>query len=328
MGQAARTAAGVAGAAAAMSLLLGCTGHSDDAPARRPASDIRAGAQADTRTDTKADSRAGARADTRADTEADVRAVARTGTSRQVLDVAEQLLERDCMRRHGFRFWVVAPATARRDFPYVLDDIGWARTHGYGAEQRAALRRAAAIDPNKHYLLSLPPDRRTAVVAALNGPRPDGLTADLPNGVRVTHSDTGCTAEAERRLYGDLPAWFRATRTTTVLTGERMAAVQQDQRYLDAREDWARCMKAAGQPYTDPRISRATAERGVSRAREIRLAVAEATCARSTGLSRVAAAVDRSYDTRLRQRYPGAYGDLARLTEAALPRARALIARG
>ncbi|GAA3131974.1 hypothetical protein GCM10010521_17370 [Streptomyces rameus] len=212
MRQTARAAAGVVGAAAAMSLLLGCTGQSDDASARRSAADIQAGAGTDTRTDTKADVRAGAQADTRADTKADVKAVARTGTSRQVLAVAEQLPERDCMRRHGFRFWVVARATARRDFPYLLDDIGWARAHGYGAEQRVALRRAAAIDPNKHYLLSLPPDRRPAVVAALAGPRPEGLTADLPNGIRVTHSDTGCTAEAERRLYGDLPAWFRATR--------------------------------------------------------------------------------------------------------------------
>ncbi|MFJ7149079.1 hypothetical protein ACIQVT_12895 [Streptomyces sp. NPDC100445] len=252
--------------------------------------------------------------------------------SQQVLDVAEQVLERDCMRRLGFRFWVVPPAApgARRDFPYAVDDIAWARAHGYGADRLAALRRAAVADPNQRYLLSLPPARRAALVAALNGPSPRGLTADLPNGVQVTHSDTGCTAEAERRLYGDLPAWFRATRITASLAGERVAAVQRDPRYRTARDRWARCMKAAGLPYADPQQSRAAAdpERGASRTREIRLAVSEATCAQSTGLSRVAAALDRAYGARLRHRYPGAYGDLARLTAAALPRARALVARG
>ncbi|MCS0603576.1 hypothetical protein NX794_20505 [Streptomyces sp. LP11] len=249
----------------------------------------------------------------------------------QALDIAEQLLERDCMRRHGFRFWVVPPAasTTRHDFPYAVDDVGWARAHGYGADRYAALRRADSTNPNKRYLLSLRPDRRTALVAALNGSRPSGLAVDLPNGARVSHSDEGCTAEAERSLYGDLPAWFRATRTTAFLDGERVAAVQRDPRYLGARDRWARCMKAAGFPYADPQDSRAAASaQGVSRAREIRLAVAEATCAVSTGLSRVAADLDHSYDVRLRKRYPGVYGDLARLKAAALPRARALVDRG
>ncbi|MCN9242428.1 hypothetical protein NGF19_16775 [Streptomyces sp. RY43-2] len=296
MRQAARSGARVAGAAAAVSLLLGCAGHTGDAAARRPLANVQA-----------------------------------TGP-KEVLDVAEQLLERDCMRRHGFRFWVVPPTASesRRDFPYAVDDVGWARRHGYGADQRAALRRSAAADPNQRYLLSLPPDRRTALVATLNGPRPSGLTADLPNGVQVSHSDTGCTAEAERRLYGDLAAWFRATRVTSFLATERVAAVQREPRYRAARDRWARCMKAAGLPYADPQDSRAAAdpERGVSRTREIRLAVTEATCAVSTGLSRVATTLDRSHGARLRQRYPDAYGDLDRLTNAALPRARALVARG
>ncbi|WP_405590762.1 hypothetical protein [Streptomyces sp. NBC_01190] len=280
----------------------------------------------------------------------DTRSLTRTRT----LDLAERLLERDCMQGRGFRFWVVPPApdSAHREFPYAVDDIAWATAHGYGSDLLARARRDAAADPNQRYLLSLPPDRRTVLIAALNGPRPTGLTADLPGGVRVSHSDEGCTAEAERKLYGDLPAWFRATRVTAELTGERVAMVQRDPRFLSARARWAGCMKAAGLPYADPQQSRAAAteperrpgtgatepERSpgtatgpgpaASRAREIRVAVAEATCARSTGLSAVSASLDRSYGARLRRRYPRTYSDVARLSEAALPRARALIARG
>ncbi|MDQ1034799.1 hypothetical protein QFZ75_001215 [Streptomyces sp. V3I8] len=296
-----RTARGgvwAVGAAAAMSLLSGCVTHADETVAR-PTSGPRSSQEKE---------------------------------PQQALDIAEQLLERDCMRRHGFKFWVVprAVSTMRRDFPYVVDDVGWARVHGYGADQYAALQRADESNPNKHYLWSLRPERRTALLAALNGSHPRGLTVDLPNGARVSHSDQGCTAEAERSLYGDLPAWFRATRTTTYLAGERVAAVQQDPQYLAARDRWARCMKAAGLPYADPQESRAAAdpEKGVSRAREIRLAVAEATCAVSTGLSREASALDRSNDARLRKRYPAVYSDLARMKAAAMPRARALVDRG
>ncbi|MFJ4878451.1 hypothetical protein ACIP93_25045 [Streptomyces sp. NPDC088745] len=292
----ARDAARAVGAAAVASLVLGCAAQSQDTASRPP------------------------------------EAVIRPVGSQQTLDVAENLLERDCMRRSGFDFWVTPPAApgTRREFPYVVDDVAWAKEHGYGSDQRAALRRAADADPNKRYLLSLDPRRRTSLVAALNGPRPTGLAVDLPNGARISHSDEGCTAEAERRLYGDLPAWFRATRTVRFLKGERVAAVQQDARYRSARDRWAACMRADGLPYSDPQESRAAAdpERGADRARETRTAVAEATCAVSTGFSRVAADLDTSYGTSARRRHPRVYADLARLTRAALPRASAVVARG
>lgn len=289
-------AVGAVGAAAAVSLMLGCAAQGEKTAVRPPAADVR------------------------------------PVGSQQTLDVAEGLLERDCMRRSGFDFWVTPPAApgSRREFPYVVDDVAWAKKHGYGADLRAALQRSDEADPNKRYLLSLEPQRRAALVAALNGPRPTGLAVDLPNGARISHSDEGCTAEAERRLYGDLTAWFRATRTTRFLKGERIAAVQQDPRYRSARDRWATCMRAAGLPYADPQDSRAAAdpERGADRAQETRTALTEATCAVSTDFSRVAADLDKSYEAQSRRRHPGAYGDLARLATAALPRARALVARG
>ncbi|MBB6439535.1 hypothetical protein [Streptomyces candidus] len=292
----ARDAVRVAGVAAAASLMLGCAAQAKDTTPRPP------------------------------------QAVVRPVGPQQTLEAAEDLLERDCMRRSGFGFWVAPPLTpgARREFPYVVDDVAWAKEHGYGSDRRAAVRRTADADPNTRYLRSLEPRRRAALVAALNGPRPTGLAVDLPNGARVSHSDQGCTAEAERRLYGDLPAWFRATRTTRFLTGERVAAVQQDARYRSARDRWAACMRADGLPYADPQESRAAAdpERGADRAQEARVAVAEATCALSTDFSRIAADLDRSYETASRRRHPEVYADLARLTRAALPRARAVIARG
>uniref|UniRef100_A0AAU3GKM9 Uncharacterized protein n=1 Tax=Streptomyces sp. NBC_01401 TaxID=2903854 RepID=A0AAU3GKM9_9ACTN len=247
------------------------------------------------------------------------------------LDVAEQLLERDCLEKQGFRFWVVPKAPARRSFPYVVDDIAWARKHGYGSRLRADLEKAGSADPNRTYFGSLPPDRRAALAAALNGPRPTGLRATLPSGIEVSHSDQGCTAEAERRLYRDLPAWFRATRVTDNLGGARAAMVVQDERYREAATRWKHCMRGKGYAFKTPAQSAESAlrpSRGFTHEQEIRLAVTEAGCAHGSDLSRVAASLDREYGARLRERYSKEVGDLARLRREALPRARAVIARG
>ncbi|MFJ5173430.1 hypothetical protein ACIP68_06225 [Streptomyces griseoviridis] len=249
----------------------------------------------------------------------------------ETLDVAEQLLERDCLEKQGFRLWVVPGSPPQRTFPYGVDDIGWARKHGYGSRLRAGLEKAVSADPNQKYFDSLPPDRRAALLAAVNGPRPKGLRVRLPNGVEVSHSDQGCTAEAERYLYRDLPAWFWATRVTNNLDGVRVAMVVADERYREALAGWKRCMGDKGYAFATPAQSADRAldpARGLTREQEIRLAVTEAGCARSSGLSGVAASLDREYGAQVRKRYAKEVGDLARLTREAMPRARAVVARG
>ncbi|MFF0011821.1 hypothetical protein [Streptomyces sp. NPDC005374] len=285
-----------------------------------------------------------------------------TGTGRHVSDdaeqtlhLAEQLLIKGCMKKHGYEYWVEErpAADGASLFPYVVDDPAWAARHGYGTDLYREQQRRARRDPNQRYFRSTPADRAPALLSALNGPRAQGLSVRLPNGIQVTHSDRGCVAEAERTLYKDLPAWFRATRVSSSLGGMRVTMVLTDKRYLAALKPWARCMKAKGYAYPGPAEARAAATRPDkewSHAKEVRLASAEAACARSGSasgsgsgsdsgsgsgsgassgdLSSVAKSLDTAYRAELRRRYPGPTADLERLKREALPRARAIVARG
>jgi hypothetical protein len=244
----------------------------------------------------------------------------------QVLDIAQQLLERQCMIRHGFRMSVSShePVADMRDFPYVIDDVAWAGRHGYGSDLRRALDRYRATEPNGRYFASLDAGRRAAALDALHGTGPGRLTAHLPGGGVVAHSDTGCTAEAEGRLYRDLPAWFRLSHVKAGITPVVRNQVQNDPRYQAATGRWAQCMRRSGQPATDPADARA---RGLASARraEIALAVAEATCAQTT-LGPVSAQLDAERAAALRSAYRTDLDLEQSLRSAALPRARVVVA--
>lgn len=73
------------------------------------------------------------------------------------LDVAEYVLLRDCMRELGFDYIVVDPRSLpqSRDFPYVINDVAWARQHGYGTDIELAQNQARQHDPNDKYMQSL-----------------------------------------------------------------------------------------------------------------------------------------------------------------------------
>jgi hypothetical protein len=255
------------------------------------------------------------------------------GSTAETLRLAEQLLIKKCMEKEGHKYWIEPPSSddVSIRFPYVVDDPAWAGAHGYGTDLRRERERQVRSDPNQRYFHSAPAKARAVLVSDLNGARPQGLSARLPNGVRVTHSDQGCQATAERQLYGDLQAWFRATRVTDSLAGTRVGLVTDDKRYKAAVKPWARCMRERTYTYADPARARAAAtlpQTPWPHAKEVRLASAEAACAVSSGLSSVAESLDSEYRNRLRRSHPRETADLARLKREALPRARAIVARG
>ncbi|MFJ9817288.1 hypothetical protein ACIRU3_18825 [Streptomyces sp. NPDC101151] len=254
------------------------------------------------------------------------------GDAEGTLHLAEQLLIKRCMEKQGYKYWIEdrEPDDSSHRFPYVMDDVRWATTHGYGNDLHR--KRAAEVvrDPNQRYFRSQPADRRTVLLSAINGPRPSGLTARLPTGQLVTHSDQGCVADAERRLYQDLSSWFRATRVTSSLAGLRIGLVLQDKRYRAATGAWAHCMRGKGYSYGSPAEARTAAtapEREWPHGKEVRQATAEATCAQSTGLASTAKSLDAKYRSQLARRHPRETADRARLAREALPRAREVIAR-
>lgn len=256
-----------------------------------------------------------------------------SGNPEQTLHLAEQLLIKSCMEKRGYQYWIEPwrAADAAHRFPYVLDDAAWAKAHGYGSDVLRKREAQALRDPNQKYFRSTPADRRPALLSAINGPRPQGLSARLPTGLLVTHSDQGCVADAERELYKDLSAWFRVTRVRDSLGGMRVALVLGDKRYRAATKPWSTCMRGRGYAYRSPAEARAAVTqpgRTWPHSEEVRLASAEAACAESSGLSSVAKNLDAKYRTELRRRHPKETADLTRLKREALPRARAIVTRG
>jgi hypothetical protein len=248
------------------------------------------------------------------------------------LRTAEQVLIQRCMRTRGFEYALAPAVRIQPDVDSVLTDVGRARRYGYGSDLNRRFEAAMRANPNNAIMRKLSVQRRTAALEALNGAPQRGigvgvLTAELPTGGKVHRSGTSCTSSAERELYRDLPAWYRATKITENLGGLRYGLVQNDSRFSQAVVPWARCMRAAGEPYATPEAARAAVPTTGANARttEIRIAVAEATCARSTQLGTVARNLATSADRMLEQRYRADVSARRRLARSALPRAQELV---
>ncbi|MFD3993484.1 hypothetical protein [Streptomyces sp. NPDC058583] len=255
--------------------------------------------------------------------------VATTADDRLLHD-AEQRLLRDCMGRHGFTYRVFPLGDEPEStlFPYVVDDAAWARRHGYGAESRRQREALAKSDPNRAYFAALPAHRKATALATANGPSPDGLTVRLPGGGTLRRSDRGCVAEAQRRLYGDLGAWFRSSTRVGILQQILRSRVVADNGYQKSLGVWQRCMGRVGYAFATPAAARAAAlspVRPLPKDREISLAVAEARCAGESELSRTARRLDAHHDRLLAEEYRVDVETRDRLRAAALPRARRIL---
>ncbi|GAB3988491.1 hypothetical protein GCM10029978_111020 [Actinoallomurus acanthiterrae] len=257
---------------------------------------------------------------------------------------AEAVLTSQCMSAHHFRYWVpperhrTAAVDGPQRFPFVVDDVAWARANGYGESSGitdAERGRITRNDPNVRYVGSLSPSGRRAYELALNGPPPSaggGLSVRVPNGYTLRTSDRGCVAEARGRLYGDLPTWFRAQAVVDNLWPQISAMVRADPAFRSATRRWAACMRGAGHPYDSPdrirdRLGRLVpgGDAAAEHRAEVRLAVAEAGCARRSGLGPVSRRLDRTYTAAVDTRFQGAIETLRRLRATALTRARGLI---
>jgi hypothetical protein len=261
------------------------------------------------------------------------RSYAIPATQAETLDLAKQIIIRDCMESHGFRYWVVSHRTEKtqRDFPYVIDDVKWAKLHGYGRDVQEEQEQRAKRDPNQRYFWSLSSGRRTAATIAMNGSTSKAMSVRLPNGIPVGHSKEGCDTESDAKLYGNAYAWFRASRVTESLAGLRIGQVTSDPRYGAAVQKWSRCMLRSGYRYRTPTQSRMAANETkapLPHDREIAAAIAEATCAIQSQLSSVTKQLDTKYRRKQQRQYPWETSARKRLAHAALPRARAFITQG
>lgn len=248
---------------------------------------------------------------------------------------AEQVLLRQCMSAHGFPYWEAArPSLEKsRTNGYVSDDVNWARTYGYGSRITAEEDRARIASPNITYHKGLSVQRSVAYDKALDG----GLdapviSAELPTGGTVRKHEGGCEAEAEKKLYGDPQAWFRADKTASNLQPLYVPQVKSDPAFTTALTAWSRCMGTAGHPFADPEAARTAAAQQALKtapdkafAAERELAVADATCARDTSLKTIGKERETHYINALPARYGAALDTSRRIQHQALARAVTLV---
>lgn len=265
-------------------------------------------------------------------------AVARelTDAEQMQVDQALELLVRDCMKAEGFRYQPVPVASVeeRQGSGYVLDDVGWAREHGYGLELEDRVAEIQQNDPNHAYANALPEAERIRWSTALDGDPSGGLlTAELPAGGSVQTPRDSCFAQAKDELYGDFAGWFQAEKVAMNLVGLYAPDIIADERFETALTAWSECMRRHGHEYLDPPAIREDLPgllKGLgdekARAVEKELAVAEATCAvRETSLVSTALDLEDEYRGRLDQ-YDDAVADYRRMQVAALERAEQVLA--
>ncbi|MDQ0905239.1 hypothetical protein QFZ22_001224 [Streptomyces canus] len=247
---------------------------------------------------------------------------------------AEQHLITLCMRKQGFRYWEEKPLSLEESRPvgYVQDDVDWARSHGYGSRIMAKEDRARLRNPNIAYRKSLSRSRQKAYDIAMDGGRDAVLlTSRMPSGGTITKQSGGCVGQAEKMLYGDPAAWFRADVTVSNLRPLYVGKLLRDKEFKSAMDAWSRCMSKAGHPFPDPdaarrstrehRADQTRAEEARSFANETRIAVADATCARSVSLRLTGERREAHYVGELTAKYGHALDAHLRMRRQALARA-------
>ncbi|WP_199551063.1 hypothetical protein [Streptomyces sp. N35] len=80
-----------------------------------------------------------------------------TDAEEVLVEHAESILVKKCMEGKGFPYWVapMASVAERQGNGYVLDDVNWARSYGYGGEFEQKAEQARPADPNAAYANSL-----------------------------------------------------------------------------------------------------------------------------------------------------------------------------
>ncbi|MFE2023034.1 hypothetical protein ACFW9O_33910 [Streptomyces sp. NPDC059499] len=251
----------------------------------------------------------------------------------RISDAAEVLTKR-CMNRAGFSYWtgVRLSLEESRSPGYVNDDVGWAAEHGYGSRVQEKVDRARRANPNSTYRAGLSPQRRKAYDRVLDGGRDATvLTTEIPTPAgtgEISKRLGGCSAEVEKKLYGDPAAWFRADKAVTNLQPLYVPRITRDKKFTDALARWSRCMARAGHRYPDPPAAQDAVARkaagltpGEAFEAEKRVAVAESRCSRKSSLGAVARERETYYRGVLPDRYEELIDSHRRLERDAYTRA-------
>jgi hypothetical protein len=269
-------------------------------------------------------------------------ATAATGSASDSVSRATQQLIAQCMRDAGFAYPVVErPEYTPRplaDLPFGTDDVAWARIHGFGSAESAAAQErivdAQHRSPMGRYLASLTATQKARFQIVLHGdPNTARITAPLPIGGQLFTAAEGCWASAERTLYPDRVAWFRAQAIADALPVLSIRETLRDSRYVAVQVKWSVCMEKAGVAARTglndlvssvaERVRALPASAGARIERQV--AMVSATCSAETGLTHVGESTRTDILSALRLRYHQPLSELDRQLRVAAQRASTMI---
>lgn len=253
-------------------------------------------------------------------------------STHDLLHHGEQILIGRCMRAHGFDYKVdeTPPQAATIDnptiYPYGIDDVAWAGKNGF-VDRTTSRPGDTSAESNELYVSDLPAQAQEAYSLALFGPRKPAVSVRLVDGKTVYAGTKGCTAKAERELYGNFAEWFRASTIVDNLSLEIQPKVRSHARYIKALRKWALCMTRLRAPADNPHDLREKfAKRSEGMARpaahqmERQIAMKEARCVRESAVAATGQGLEERYTEIVRNRHRSDLEAVQRMRTHALKR--------
>ena len=167
---------------------------------------------------------------------------AQVGFSATSTPEARSQVERDvtaCMKAQGFEYVPVDPVARQAALTGKsnLSDEDFTKQFGYGIATLYG-RADPQSDPNERVKTSLSPADRRAYEQALTGGKPDKTYYRAADTGDFTDLG-GCTKEATDKLFGS----SELLATLQNMLNELDQAVQQDQRFVKALDEWRQCVR-------------------------------------------------------------------------------------
>ncbi|MBN6057660.1 hypothetical protein JYK22_37405, partial [Nonomuraea sp. RK-328] len=228
-----------------------------------------------------------------------------------VLEGAEELLVRDCMRRRGMA-WEVLPRSAAEDV------------------EPLNRRRYGVVEPEMARLFGYhtPPDRPTvARRAAARDSRARSLSAEERQA--AYGEKDGCLEQARTHLEKGTPKVDGALFNRVI--SETFQRSQRDPRVVQVFQAWSACMREQGWQYADPLAAitdRRWMRNGPASQEEIRAAQADVRCKVRTGLVSIWSAAEKRIQDDAVAAHPAEFRALQESKDRQLAAARAVLARG
>ncbi|MET7336751.1 hypothetical protein [Nonomuraea sp. NPDC005650] len=228
-----------------------------------------------------------------------------------ILEGAEELLVRDCMRQRGL-VWEALPQSAAEDL------------------EPPNRRRYGVVEPEMARLFGYhaPPDRPTVARRAVARENRTRSLSAQERQAAYGEKD-GCLPRAQAQLQQGAPQADGALFNR--LISETFKQSQRDPAVVQVFRSWSTCMREQGRQYTDP-LAAVTDQRwmedGPASQEEIRAAQADVRCKAKTGLVSIWSAAEKRIQNEAIGAHPAEFQALRATKDRQFAAARAVLARG